>query len=173
MTVGFTDWISTRGPSASAVFKTNVDAKAITKQIQALLSPVCMVWLIRCHGRFRNIHACQTFDEKPGTVFGHCKTQFEIGITFLDFRQLRVKKKRRIGQPQPLLWIAAQILRNVACLFRSVHFYENSGFYWILKVHCKANQLRSIEQFTRKNRVESAGEIRRITGNESQGALTI
>src|SRR5215469_2651241 len=97
---------------------------------------------MRCHSRFGKIQTCQTTDEKPGTVLGHCKTQFEIGIALcLDLRQLRVKKKRRIGQPQPLLWIAAQIPYNVACLFRSVHFYENSGFYWILKAHCKANQL--------------------------------
>src|SRR5437773_2992935 len=142
MIVGFTDWISTRGPSAFAVLKTSVDAKAISKQIQALLSRVCMVWLIRCHSRFGNIHSCQTLDEKPGAVFGHCKTQFEIGVALcLDLRRLRVKKERRISQPQPLLWIAAQIPCNLCCVFRSVHFYENSGFYWILEVHCKADQL--------------------------------
>src|SRR6516165_12027572 len=98
MMVGFTDWISTKGPSAFTVLRTSAGAKAITKQIQTFLWPVCIVWLIRCHGRFGNIHSCQTFDEKPGTVFGHCKTQFEIGIALcLDLRQLRVKKERRIS----------------------------------------------------------------------------
>src|SRR5947207_12688657 len=142
MMVGFTDWISIRGPSAFAVLKTSAGAKAITKQTQKLLWPVCMLWLIRCHGRFWNIHSCQTFDEKPGAVFGHRKTEFEIGVALcLDLRQLGVKKERRIGQSQPLLWIDAQMPRNIGCVFRSVHFYQNSGFYWILEIQCKADQL--------------------------------
>src|SRR5215831_626480 len=144
--VGFTDWISTRGPSAFALIETSVGAKATSKQSQTLLWRVSIVCLIRCLGRFGNICSCETLEKKAGAVFGYSKTQLEIGVALcLDFRQLRVKQQLRLGQTQPLLRIVAQIPRNIGCLFRSIHFYQDSGFYRILQVHCKPDQLRSIE----------------------------
>src|SRR5215510_15270572 len=105
--VGFTDWISTRGPSAFALIETSVGGNTLSKQTQMLTARICIVWLIRCHA-FGNVRSGQAFDQEPGTTFGDRETQFQIGVALcLDLRQLRVKQQLRVRQTQPLLWIAA------------------------------------------------------------------
>src|SRR4029453_18765752 len=127
-----------------------------------------------CHGDFGGICSAQAFEEKTCTVFRHRETQFEIGAALcLDFRRLRVKQQRRIRQAKPLLRIAAQLACDVGGIFRNIHLNEDSGFYWILQVHCKADQLRGIEYFARKDGMENARQIRWITGYDPQRALVI
>src|SRR5882672_2665553 len=99
-----------------------------------------------CYGSFGNICSSQAFEEKACTVFRHRETQFEIGTPLcLDLWRLRIKQQLRVRQAKPLLRIAAQIARDVGGVFRSIHLDEDSGFYWILQVHCKADQLRGID----------------------------
>src|SRR6202035_49221 len=101
----------------------------------------CVLGLMSCHC-FGSVRFCQAFEQKASTIFRDRETQFHVrGALSLNFRRLRVKQQLRVRQTQPLLWIVLQVSDEIGRVFGRIHFYEHSGFYWSLQVHCKAEQL--------------------------------
>ena len=99
--------------------------------------------------------------------------QLEIRAFFLDLRRLRVKQQFGILQAQPAFGIVVKVASQFGRALRRIQFQKQFRFYWILQGQRESEQLRRVEKLAHKNRLENAGEIGRITRNQSNGALAI
>jgi hypothetical protein len=70
----------------------------------------------------------------------HRETQFEIGacpVFGSPAAESKATAMSQAGEAIGPVWCANRVRRGG--IFRSIHLDENSGFYWILQVHCKAD----------------------------------
>src|SRR5215510_1948485 len=135
MIVGSPDRTSTRGPPARA--PNSGSAAAITANKGALRRRSCIALSVLCH-YLSSLRFCQSFKKKASAIFGDLEAQFQVRRRWSqELRRSRVKQQVRVRQTQPLLWIVMQTSRDLGGIFGGVHFYEDSGLYWVLQIDCK------------------------------------
>src|SRR5438477_2966679 len=89
------------------------------------------------------------------------------------FRRLNKKRQVRLLEMEPALWIIVNAPGDLACRCFRGKLQQQTCFDRRLQGKPQTEQLSAFKQFVRENRMKGFCQSRRITGDKSQGCLTI